>query len=57
MEICKYCVHFRTDGDCDGPEWQWCAIDARGRNDDVTFIESDNACRFYIYEEPEDDNW
>ena len=57
MEICKYCVHFRTDGDCDGPEWQWCAIDARGRNDDVNFIERDNACRFYIYEEPEDDNW
>ena len=57
MATCKTCVHFRTDFDCDGPEWQWCAIDARGQNDERDFIERDSACRYYVYEEPEDDNW
>ena len=27
MATCKTCVHFRTDNDCDGPEWEWCAIE------------------------------
>ena len=57
MATCKTCVHFRTDFDCDGPEWQWCAIDARGQNEERDFIERDSACRYYVYEEPEDDNW
>ena len=53
MATCKSCVHFRTDNDCDGPEWEWCRIE---RVEAGYYVSSHPACSCYEKAE-EDYDW
>ena len=54
MPYCETCIYFGTDGDCDGPEDQWCELNIV---EPGWHVGSTPACKRYIERIDEDDNW
>ncbi|MBP3308144.1 MAG: hypothetical protein J6L90_01760 [Clostridia bacterium] len=54
MPRCGSCIHFRTDGDCDGPEVQWCALE---RHDSGYNVSEYPACRLYVERDDDEYDW
>lgn len=52
MPKCASCKYFRTDNDCDGPEWEWCALE---RVEAGYYVGGYSACS--SYDEAEDDGY
>lgn len=50
MAKCSSCKYFRTDNDCDGPAWEWCALE---RVEAGYYVGGYSACS--SYDEAEDD--